>query len=71
MKLYEHRIKPEVRDKSYLPALKNEGTVSEDKIISYTSLRNLVLGLGQRACYTDSLKPYCFSGDFVIVVTSK
>ncbi|KAL5372751.1 hypothetical protein DPSP01_013267 [Paraphaeosphaeria sporulosa] len=60
----EFKFKPEIMDIPVLRSLQADGTISPDKILTYSSLHNAILGLGQRAGYKQKLTAYCFRRGF-------
>ncbi|KAF1360100.1 hypothetical protein EJ07DRAFT_118025 [Lizonia empirigonia] len=58
--LYKYRYKPEAKSKPILRSIRNNGSVSENDILTYNCFNNMLKGLGQRAGYEDRLSAYCF-----------
>jgi hypothetical protein len=68
---YRFRIKQDMYKKPLLCALQNDGTISPDKILSYSCLHNLIRGIGERAGYAQRLRPYCFRRGYGNAINSK
>jgi hypothetical protein len=48
------------KDRPILRAQCPDGSISEDRMLTYEALNNALKGLGQRAAYEDDLTGYCF-----------
>jgi hypothetical protein len=57
---YTFKCEPCAENRPIMRAASPDGTISEDRILSYDAFNNALKGLGQRAAYEENMGSYCF-----------
>jgi hypothetical protein len=68
--LYKYRYKSDLKQTPILRSICNNGSVSENDILTYNCFNNMLKGVGQQAGYEDRLSAYCFRRAYAKAVES-
>jgi hypothetical protein len=68
---YTFKYKSTANSKPIMRATCPDGSISEDRILSYDAFNNALKGLGQRAGYEENMSAYCFRRAFARSILSK
>jgi hypothetical protein len=68
--LHKYRYKSDLKRRPILRSICNNGSVSENDILTYNCFNNMLKGLRQRAGYEERLSAYCFRRAYTKAVES-